>query len=111
MGVSSGLELLTLPHGHQLRLDLLERYEHAFSPMAFFIHFTERSSSSLLLYYYPQQISHHAYCTLGTLHFPDLDIDNNFLLLNFQVLHHVYHDGGGPARLYREHRGEGSSAP
>lgn len=25
MGVSSGLELLTLPHGHQLRLDLLER--------------------------------------------------------------------------------------
>lgn len=27
MGVSSGLELLTLPHGHQLRLDLLERYE------------------------------------------------------------------------------------
>lgn len=29
MGVSSGLELLTLPHGHQLRLDLLERYMHA----------------------------------------------------------------------------------
>lgn len=26
MGVSSGMELLTLPHGHQLRLDLLERY-------------------------------------------------------------------------------------
>uniref|UniRef100_A0A3B5LEZ8 SH2 domain containing 3Ca n=1 Tax=Xiphophorus couchianus TaxID=32473 RepID=A0A3B5LEZ8_9TELE len=26
MGVSSGLELLTLPHGHQLRLDLLEFY-------------------------------------------------------------------------------------
>ncbi|XP_030623765.1 SH2 domain-containing protein 3C [Chanos chanos] len=26
MGVGSGLELLTLPHGHQLRLDLLERY-------------------------------------------------------------------------------------
>ncbi|XP_026195582.1 SH2 domain-containing protein 3C isoform X2 [Anabas testudineus] len=26
MGVSSGLELLTLPHGHQLRLDLLERF-------------------------------------------------------------------------------------
>lgn len=26
MGVSSGVELLTLPHGHQLRLDLLERY-------------------------------------------------------------------------------------
>ncbi|XP_030403346.1 breast cancer anti-estrogen resistance protein 3-like isoform X2 [Gopherus evgoodei] len=26
MGVSSGLELITLPHGHQLRLDLLERY-------------------------------------------------------------------------------------
>lgn len=25
MGVGSGLELLTLPHGHQLRLDLLER--------------------------------------------------------------------------------------
>lgn len=25
MGVTSGLELLTLPHGHQLRLDLLER--------------------------------------------------------------------------------------
>lgn len=29
MGVSSGLELLTLPHGHQLRLDLLERYKQA----------------------------------------------------------------------------------
>ncbi|KAI2659992.1 SH2 domain-containing protein 3C [Labeo rohita] len=27
MGVSSGLELLTLPHGHQLRLDLLESTE------------------------------------------------------------------------------------
>uniref|UniRef100_H3D6P5 SH2 domain containing 3C n=1 Tax=Tetraodon nigroviridis TaxID=99883 RepID=H3D6P5_TETNG len=26
MGVTSGLELLTLPHGHQLRLDLLERF-------------------------------------------------------------------------------------
>uniref|UniRef100_A0A3Q2QMV4 SH2 domain containing 3C n=1 Tax=Fundulus heteroclitus TaxID=8078 RepID=A0A3Q2QMV4_FUNHE len=26
MGVSSGLELLTLPHGHQQRLDLLERF-------------------------------------------------------------------------------------
>ncbi|KAK1153977.1 hypothetical protein AOXY_G29225 [Acipenser oxyrinchus oxyrinchus] len=26
MGVGSGLELLTLPHGHQLRLDLLERH-------------------------------------------------------------------------------------
>ncbi|MEQ2274866.1 SH2 domain-containing protein 3C, partial [Xenotaenia resolanae] len=26
MGVSTGLELLTLPHGHQLRLDLLERF-------------------------------------------------------------------------------------
>lgn len=26
MGLSSGLELLTLPHGHQLRLDLLERF-------------------------------------------------------------------------------------
>ncbi|KAJ7986900.1 hypothetical protein DPEC_G00333190 [Dallia pectoralis] len=26
MGVGSGLELLTLPHGHQLRLDLLERF-------------------------------------------------------------------------------------
>uniref|UniRef100_A0A673HZI4 SH2 domain-containing protein 3C-like n=1 Tax=Sinocyclocheilus rhinocerous TaxID=307959 RepID=A0A673HZI4_9TELE len=26
MGVSSGLEQLTLPHGHQLRLDLLERF-------------------------------------------------------------------------------------
>ncbi|XP_067288905.1 SH2 domain-containing protein 3C isoform X1 [Pseudorasbora parva] len=26
MGVNSGLELLTLPHGHQLRLDLLERF-------------------------------------------------------------------------------------
>lgn len=25
MGVSSGVELLTLPHGQQLRLDLLER--------------------------------------------------------------------------------------
>lgn len=27
MGVSSGMELLTLPHGQQLRLDLLERYQ------------------------------------------------------------------------------------
>ncbi|KAL0979605.1 hypothetical protein UPYG_G00187200 [Umbra pygmaea] len=27
MGVSSGIELLTLPHGHQLRLDLLERFQ------------------------------------------------------------------------------------
>ncbi|XP_072458147.1 SH2 domain-containing protein 3A [Notamacropus eugenii] len=27
MGVHSGLELLTLPHGHQLRLNLLERHE------------------------------------------------------------------------------------
>ncbi|XP_029618295.1 SH2 domain-containing protein 3C isoform X2 [Salmo trutta] len=27
MGVSSGMELLTLPHGHQLRLDLLERFQ------------------------------------------------------------------------------------
>ncbi|KAG7256155.1 hypothetical protein CRUP_007841 [Coryphaenoides rupestris] len=26
MGVASGLELLTLPHGHQLRMDLLERF-------------------------------------------------------------------------------------
>ncbi|XP_042193123.1 SH2 domain-containing protein 3C isoform X1 [Callorhinchus milii] len=26
MGVGSGLELLTLPHGHQLRLDLIERF-------------------------------------------------------------------------------------
>ncbi|XP_051776845.1 breast cancer anti-estrogen resistance protein 3 homolog isoform X1 [Erpetoichthys calabaricus] len=26
MGVSSGLELITLPHGHQLRVDLLERH-------------------------------------------------------------------------------------
>ncbi|EMP26098.1 SH2 domain-containing protein 3A [Chelonia mydas] len=26
MGVSSGLELITLPHGHQLQLDLLERH-------------------------------------------------------------------------------------
>uniref|UniRef100_A0A4W3J3S4 SH2 domain containing 3C n=1 Tax=Callorhinchus milii TaxID=7868 RepID=A0A4W3J3S4_CALMI len=26
MGVGSGLELLTLPHGHQLRLDLIERW-------------------------------------------------------------------------------------
>lgn len=25
MGVSSGLELVTLPHGRQLRLDLMER--------------------------------------------------------------------------------------
>jgi len=25
MGVGSGVELLTLAHGHQLRLDLLER--------------------------------------------------------------------------------------
>lgn len=30
MGVSSGLELLTLPHGHQLRLDLLERLENIY---------------------------------------------------------------------------------
>ncbi|XP_007575770.2 SH2 domain-containing protein 3C-like isoform X2 [Poecilia formosa] len=27
MGVSSGMELLTLPHGQQLRLDLLERFQ------------------------------------------------------------------------------------
>ncbi|XP_055965531.1 SH2 domain-containing protein 3A [Sorex fumeus] len=27
MGVTSGLELLTLPHGHRLRLELLERHE------------------------------------------------------------------------------------
>ena len=26
MGVGSGLELVTLPHGRQLRQDLLERY-------------------------------------------------------------------------------------
>ncbi|EMP38112.1 SH2 domain-containing protein 3C, partial [Chelonia mydas] len=32
MGVSSGMELLTLPHGHQLRLDLLERF-HTMSVM------------------------------------------------------------------------------
>ncbi|KAM9371004.1 SH2 domain-containing protein 3C isoform 1-T1 [Phaethornis superciliosus] len=32
MGVSSGVELLTLPHGHQLRLDLLERF-HTMSIM------------------------------------------------------------------------------
>lgn len=32
MGVSSGMELLTLPHGHQLRLDLLERF-HTMSIM------------------------------------------------------------------------------
>ena len=29
MGVASGLELVTLPHGHQLRLDLMERCTHA----------------------------------------------------------------------------------
>lgn len=28
MGVGSGLELVTLPHGHQLRQDLLERFEN-----------------------------------------------------------------------------------
>ncbi|XP_054249524.1 SH2 domain-containing protein 3C isoform X2 [Indicator indicator] len=32
MGVSSGMELITLPHGHQLRLDLLERF-HTMSIM------------------------------------------------------------------------------
>ncbi|XP_067294177.1 SH2 domain containing 3Cb isoform X2 [Pseudorasbora parva] len=32
MGVSSGMELLTLPHGHHLRQDLLERY-HTMSIM------------------------------------------------------------------------------
>ncbi|XP_051971542.1 SH2 domain-containing protein 3C-like isoform X2 [Xyrauchen texanus] len=32
MGVSSGMELLTLPHGHQLRQDLLERF-HTMSIM------------------------------------------------------------------------------
>ncbi|XP_039618708.1 SH2 domain-containing protein 3C isoform X2 [Polypterus senegalus] len=32
MGVSSGLELITLPHGHQLRMDLLERF-HTMSIM------------------------------------------------------------------------------
>ncbi len=29
MGVTSGLELLTLPHGRQLRQDLMERYTDA----------------------------------------------------------------------------------
>lgn len=31
MGVGTGLELVTLPHGHQLRQDLLERYVQLYS--------------------------------------------------------------------------------
>lgn len=46
MGVSSGLELLTLPHGHQLRLDLLERYKHTFTS---FIHHSRTPSLIQLL--------------------------------------------------------------
>ncbi len=46
MGVSSGLELLTLPHGHQLRLDLLERYRHA---LPVFIHHSPTPSLIQLL--------------------------------------------------------------
>lgn len=33
MGVSSGLELVTLPHGRQLRLDLMERYTSSHTRM------------------------------------------------------------------------------
>jgi hypothetical protein len=27
LGISCGIELCTLPHGHQLRLDLIERWD------------------------------------------------------------------------------------
>lgn len=38
MGVGSGLELVTLPHGHQLRQDLLERYTNLkINPMLHFV--------------------------------------------------------------------------
>ncbi|CAL8344344.1 unnamed protein product [Lota lota] len=37
MGVASGVELLTLAHGHQLRLDLLERYQTMSVVLALFI--------------------------------------------------------------------------
>ncbi|CAL8333959.1 unnamed protein product [Arctogadus glacialis] len=37
MGVASGVELLTLAHGHQLRLDLLERYQTMSVVLAVFI--------------------------------------------------------------------------
>ncbi|KAK0156490.1 SH2 domain-containing protein 3C [Merluccius polli] len=37
MGVGSGVELLTLAHGHQLRLDLLERYQTMSVALAVFI--------------------------------------------------------------------------
>lgn len=36
MGVSSGMELLTLPHGHQLRQDLLERFVTPIKDLLFF---------------------------------------------------------------------------
>lgn len=53
MGVSSGMELLTLPHGHQLRLDLLERYGSARRGRGlvggFFLLFTAAQDRSLQL--------------------------------------------------------------
>lgn len=39
MGVGSGLELVTLPHGHQLRQDLLERYTHTILKINPMLHF------------------------------------------------------------------------
>lgn len=40
MGVETGLELVTLPHGHQLRQDLLERYVQ----LTHFIHYSRYTS-------------------------------------------------------------------
>ncbi|KAM3611660.1 uncharacterized protein V6R79_022087 [Siganus canaliculatus] len=37
MGVSSGMELLTLPHGQQLRLDLLERFQTMATMLAVYV--------------------------------------------------------------------------
>lgn len=39
MGVSSGLELVTLPHGRQLRLDLMERYTSLTHSLNLYIYF------------------------------------------------------------------------
>lgn len=99
MGVSSGLELLTLPHGHQLRLDLLERYKHVFPLMCAFMHPTVPSPLMQLLIIfallffssvlcsYLCQISHHVYFILSlcstSVYVSDLGINNHFLFLKF----------------------------
>ncbi|MEQ2214428.1 hypothetical protein XENOCAPTIV_006560, partial [Xenoophorus captivus] len=47
MGVSSGLELVTLPHGRQLRLDLMERYaSQAAAPISMNVTALEMERSS-----------------------------------------------------------------